>query len=195
MANQSVQAALYSAPDARRQATTSRARSWPRDFGVVAAPAASSTRGRCLFSIWMVSSDVRHYAPAVRFLGWASVFFGAIITLTDLGTGLPGWLRLIAPLALTVGVAIVFLARLCGRTSPSAEGALRGLDGVSPHRVLVVAWPRWGLSDICREGSPPDGSGKAGHGKRGSGTGRKPGSVPAFRRKDGTPVGRCGIRP
>ena len=66
---------------------------------------------------WMVSSDVCHYAAVVRFLGWASVFFGAIITLTDLGTGLPGWLRLIAPVALTVGVAIVLLARLCGRTS------------------------------------------------------------------------------
>jgi hypothetical protein len=60
---------------------------------------------------WMVSLDVCHSAPVARFLGWASVFFGAIIALTDLGSGLPWLLRLVAPLAFAVGVVIVCLAR------------------------------------------------------------------------------------
>lgn len=67
---------------------------------------------------WMVARHLPHDLAVARFLGWASLCFGVIIALTDLGTGLPWWLRLVAPLAGAVGVAVLWLARRCD----SADG-------------------------------------------------------------------------
>jgi hypothetical protein len=76
---------------------------------------------------WLISSNLTRHAWVARFLGWASIFFGAIVTLTDLGSGLPWWLRLVSPLALVFGAIVVVLARRSPGSCPAGKSDDRPL--------------------------------------------------------------------
>src|SRR5262245_41157498 len=49
--------------------------------------------------IWFLSTDVRRYAPVLRFLAWCSMAFGVGMVFLDLAVGMPvGWVVMEGPI-------------------------------------------------------------------------------------------------
>ena len=72
---------------------------------------------------WLVAADVRRWGPMIQFLGWASVGFGAVMTVVDGLLGLPWWWFWgEGPPAVVLGAVLVVLARAVGRTAGPEAG-------------------------------------------------------------------------
>lgn len=82
-----------------------------------------AVRGGLLF---VLSTDVRRFAPLILYLGAANIAFGIIATGVGLHAPMPLWWALSeGPWIVAVGLALVWLARKVERP-PAAPGAGRG---------------------------------------------------------------------
>ena len=65
---------------------------------------------------WLVATDVRRWGPAIAFLGWASIAFGALMAAVDVHLGLPWWwIAGEGPPAIVLGAVLVVLERAANR--------------------------------------------------------------------------------
>ena len=64
----------------------------------------------------VVSTDVRRYAPIIRFLAYVTLAFGVLLTGIDLVVGMPAaWTLFEGPPTFILGVVILLLVRRVGR--------------------------------------------------------------------------------
>jgi hypothetical protein len=69
----------------------------------------------------VASTNVRRLRTIVRFIGWMSLTFGAILLGIDWSAGLPAaWTLLEGPSAALLGIVVLLLVRNLDREQPSA---------------------------------------------------------------------------
>jgi hypothetical protein len=61
---------------------------------------------------WVLATDVRRYAPLIRYVGWTTIAFGLVVFWVDLRAPLPSyWVMAEGPPIATVGVVLLVLLR------------------------------------------------------------------------------------
>lgn len=69
----------------------------------------------------VVAHDLRRHRPIVRYLGWASLAFGALVTGIDLSAGMPAyWTWDEGPPIVAMGLALLYLLRSVPQARASA---------------------------------------------------------------------------
>jgi hypothetical protein len=72
----------------------------------------------------LLSFDVRRLAPAIVYVGWMNVVFGAALLAIDLLAGLPAWwVAAEGPWVIVTGVLLLVLVRAASRPSPEPRSA------------------------------------------------------------------------
>lgn len=72
----------------------------------------------------VISTDVQRYAPIIRFIAYAVLAFGVLVTGIDLMAGLPTyWTVFEGPVTFVFGVVILLLVRCVSVSSQDSDGA------------------------------------------------------------------------
>jgi hypothetical protein len=70
---------------------------------------------------WLLSRDIRRYAPIIRFCGWTGLVGGAGLLALDWHLGLPThWILGEGPFVVLLCAAILYLVRRCGDATTKA---------------------------------------------------------------------------
>ena len=68
--------------------------------------------------LWLISTDVRRYAPVIRLVAVASLFFGAVLLVVDIVVGMPlFWVLGEGPSVMALAAALIWLQQRGPATS------------------------------------------------------------------------------